>query len=67
MNNYIGKIVSRKGRKKKEFGVVVDVEGTEYIRFDNQKENDMEELLGLPFEEEPEYQLKFINKKGELL
>lgn len=62
----LGKIVSRRGRSKKEYGVVVmSSKGDQpVIRYDNTKEHDSEELIGLPFEEEPNYTLKYINQDG---
>lgn len=50
----------------KEYGVVVmSSKGDQpVIRYDNTKEHDSEELIGLPFEEEPNYTLKYINQDG---
>lgn len=64
----VGKIVKRMD----EYGVIViapppdELEQEYYIRFDNKKENDMEGLYGLPFEETPNYVLKYINLDGTL-
>ena len=61
-----GKIVKRMG----EYGVIVCAEESDeqeyYIRFDNNKKNDMEGLWGSPFEETPDYVLKYINLDGTL-
>lgn len=64
----LGKVVKRMG----EYGVIViapepdELEQEYYIRFDNKKKNDMEGLWGLPFEEAPNYVLKYINLDGTL-
>lgn len=65
----LGKIVRRKGRSKWEYGVVVldkFDDGNEeelFIRYDSVEES-LEQLCGLPFEVDENYELKFINIDG---
>lgn len=63
----VGKIVKRYN----EYGIILcddiyNFKGEPCIRYDNKKEDDCEQLLGLPFIEAPNYILKYINKDGTL-
>lgn len=62
----LGTVVSRMGEK----GVIVLIDlgdGDEYgIRYDNKREYDTEQLDGLPWDECPDYELKYINTDGTL-
>jgi len=66
-SEHVGKIVKRYN----EYGVILcsdifNFNGEPVIKYDNKKEYDAEQLLGLPFEEVKNYTLKYINIDGTL-